>query len=118
MEKIIYLLWAAEGWEPDQMRKVLLDECTPRMLELGPRMRYVRNAVARPLTADAPPILGIVDEAFPSKEHVTNPMLFFCADGSEEKLKENILRMAQSVLGFLDLDRIRSVAMSEYLLKS
>jgi len=33
-------------------------------------------------------------------------------------MKENILRMAQSVLGFLDLDRIRSIAMSEYLLKT
>jgi len=26
--------------------------------------------------------------------------------------------MAQSVIGFLDLDRIRSVAMSEYMLKT
>jgi len=240
MEKLIYLLWASEGRDPDRIKKILLDECAPRLLELGarilsmnihdsdsdiptaaptpegeqplaaevciwldchdrrkpfeevleragcrmagylvteslytdyggnkwgkrrdwpdgqrspgvlmvtvlekperltyeewiehwygvqspvseeiqPRMRYVRNAVARPLTEDAPPILGIVDEAFPSAEHVTNPMLFFCADGSEEKMKENILRMAQSVLGFLDLDRIRSVAMSEYLLKT
>jgi hypothetical protein len=31
--------------------------------------------------------------------------------------EENILYMAQSVTGFLDLDRIRSVAISEYLLK-
>ena len=118
MEKIIYLLWASEGREPDQIKKILLDECAPRMLELGTRMRYVRNAVARPLTTAAPPLLGIVDEAFPSAAHLTAPRLFFCADGSKEKLKENILRMAQSVLGFLDLDRIRSFAMSEYLLKT
>lgn len=64
--------------------------------------------------ADAPPIRGIVDEAYPSAEHITDPMLSYGGEGSQE----NVIRMAQSVTGFLDLDRIRSFTMSEYLLKS
>ena len=86
--------------------------------EIQPRTRYVRNEVIRALTPDAPPYKGIVDEAWPSKEHVTDPMLFFCAEGSEEKLVENINRMMESVNAFLDMDRFRSYTMSEYLLKT
>ena len=38
MEKLIYLLWTPEGQSPDQTSKMLLGECAPRLLELGPRM--------------------------------------------------------------------------------
>jgi hypothetical protein len=94
------------------------DVQSPVSEEIQPRMRYVRNAVARPITADAPPIRGIVDEAWPSLDHVRDPMLFYCADGSREKLKANIARMLESVTAFLDMDRIRTFTMSEYILKS
>jgi hypothetical protein len=85
---------------------------------IQPRMRYVRNAVVRPMTEAAPPYKGIVEEAWPSAQHVTDPMLFYLAEGSPEKLQENMARMLESVQGFLDLDRIRNVTMSEYLLKT
>ncbi len=91
---------------------------SPVSEEIQPRMRYVRNAVARAITEDAPSIRGIVDEAWPSAEHVRDPMLFYCADGSREKLKVNVARLLESVTAFLDMDRIRSFTMSEYLLKS
>lgn len=83
---------------------------------IQPRTRYVRNAVARPLTEGAPPLRGIVDEAWPSPEHIRDPMLFYLAEGSPERLRENVERMLESVRGFLDLERIRSATMSEYLL--
>ena len=35
--------------------------------------------------AGAPPVAGIVEEAWPSLEHVTDPMLFYCADGDPER---------------------------------
>ena len=85
---------------------------------IQPRTRYVRSEVVRALTPDAPPYKGIVEEAWPSAKHVTDPMLFFCADGSEDRLTENINRMMESVNAFLDMDRFRSYTMSEYLLKS
>ncbi|MFO8101751.1 MAG: hypothetical protein R6U37_06270 [Dehalococcoidia bacterium] len=86
--------------------------------QVQPRARYVRNEVVRALTPDAPPYKGIVEEAWPSAKHVTDPMLFFCAEGSEEKLTDNINRMMESVNAFLDMDRFRSYTMSEYLLKT
>jgi len=85
--------------------------------ELQPRTRYVRNEVVRPLTEDAPDIDGIVEEGWPSAGHVADPMLFFNA-ATPDEMTANISRMIDSVTACLDLDRLRSSTMSEYLLKS
>jgi hypothetical protein len=76
---------------------------------------YTRNVVVRALTPGAPPWAGIVEEGFPA-EAVTNPMLWYKADGDPEKLKRNIGRMIESCKAFLDLDRVESHPMSEYRL--
>jgi hypothetical protein len=89
---------------------------SPVSEQMQPRARYVRNAVAWPLSPDAPPYEGIVEEAWPSARHLEDPMLFYCADGSPETLQRNLGRMLESVRGFLDLERIRSATLSEYLL--
>ena len=91
---------------------------TPMSTEIQPRTRYVRNAVARALTPGAPPYRGIVEEAWPSAEDVNDPMRFYCADGDQAVLDANLATMMDSVTAFLDLDRIRLAAMSEYLLKT
>ena len=91
---------------------------SPVSESMQPRTRYVRNEVVRPVTPDAPPYEGIVEECWPSAGHLTDPMLFYCADGSKERMQANLKRMLESVQGFLDLPRIRSFAMSEYLVKS
>jgi len=91
---------------------------TPMSTEIQPRIRYVRNAVARPLTAGAPPYRGIVEEAWPSADTVNDPMKFYLADGDEALLAANMNTMMASVGAFLDFDRIRLAAMSEYLLKT
>ena len=72
-------------------------------------------AVVRGLTEGAPPLRGIVEEAWPSAEHVSDPMLFYLAEGDREQMKQNIARMLESVTAFLDLPEIRTVTMSEYL---
>jgi hypothetical protein len=90
---------------------------SPLSGELQPRTRYVRNEVVRRLTEDAPDIDGIVEEGWPSAGHVADPMLFFNAATSEE-MTANISRMIESVTACLDLDRLRSSTMSEYLVKS
>jgi len=89
---------------------------TPMSTAIQPRTRYVRNAVARRLTTDAPDYRGIVEECWPSVDHLNDPMLFYCADGDEARLATNMQTMIDSVTAFLDLDRIRLAAMSEYLL--
>lgn len=91
---------------------------SPVSESMQPRTRYVRNAVAWPLTADAPPYAGIVKEAWPSARHVEDPMLFYCAEGSRETLERHLARMLESVRGFLDLERIRSATLSEYLVRT
>ena len=91
---------------------------SPVSERIQPRTRYVRNSVLWSVTKSAPPYEGIVKEAWPSKQHVEDPMLFYCADGDKQRLKQNVARMMASVQGFLDLPRIRSATLSEYLLKT
>jgi hypothetical protein len=91
---------------------------SPVSTRIQPRMRYVRNLVVRPLTPGGPPFRGIVEEAWPSIEHVNDPMLFYLADGSEDRLQTHLAEMLDSVTAFLDLDRLRCASMSEYLLSS
>jgi hypothetical protein len=83
--------------------------------ELQPRTRYVRNEVVRALTDGAPEVDGIVEEGWPSPGHVADPLLFFNASTPEE-LDANVTRMMASVEACLDLDRLRSSTMSEYLI--
>lgn len=85
---------------------------------IQPRCRYVRNAVFRAVTDGAPPVRGIVEEAWPSLEHVTDPMLFYCADGDPERMNANISQMIEEIDAFVDLSTLRSVTMSEWILKS
>ena len=85
---------------------------------MQPRARYVRNVVVRALTPDAPPYEGIVEEAWPSARHVTNPFIFYGAGRNPFKLMWNMAVMLRSVTGFLDLRRIRTTMASEYILKS
>ena len=70
--------------------------------------------MVRALTEGAPEIDGIVEEGWPSAEHIADPMLFFSASTPEE-LDANVTRMMASVEACLDLTRLRSSTMSEYL---
>jgi hypothetical protein len=91
---------------------------SPITESIQPRARYVRNAVFRAITEGAPPYRGIVEEAWPSLTHVTDPMLFFCADGDPDKMNANITLMFEEITAFTDLATMRSVTMSEWILKS
>ncbi len=84
---------------------------------IQPRTRYVRNLVVRSLSPDAPPFEGIVEEAWPSSRHVSNPFLFFGA-GNPIQLAVNMGRILGAVTSFLDLHRIRTTMMGEYFMKT
>jgi len=88
---------------------------SPVSAEIQPRMRYVRNEVVRPVTEGAPEVHGIVEEAWPSAQHIADPMLFFNGFGDRDRMNDNIARMIDSVGAFIDMDRMRNVTMSEYL---
>jgi hypothetical protein len=107
-EGLGYAAWIA-AWHGTQ---------SPESALLQPRTRYVRNEVVRALTPHAPEVHGIVEEAWPSAEHVADPMLFFNAEGDKARMKENLERMMHNVQACLDLDRLRSTTMSEFLIRS
>lgn len=90
---------------------------SPVSEEIQPRQRYVRNRVITALTPDAPPFAGIVEEVFASGKHITNPFLFYGAS-NPVSLVVNICRILWVVTRFLTLWRIRTVVMSEHLIKT
>jgi hypothetical protein len=104
-ERIPYDRWI-EHWHGHHKHVALETQCT---------YAYVRNVVVRALTAGAPPWAGIVEEGFPSQA-VTDPMLWYKAEGSQERMQQNLARMIESVQAFLDIDRVESHPMSEYRL--
>jgi hypothetical protein len=84
---------------------------------MQPRARYIRNVVVQAITPNAPPFEGIVEEAWPSARHITNPLLFYGAKNVFQ-LARNMYRMYRSVSSFLEIRKIRTSTMSEYILKS
>lgn len=84
---------------------------------LQPRKRYVRNRVVQALTPGAPEVDGIVEEGWASAEIVADPMLFFNTGGDPERLGPMVEEMVTNVKACLDLARLRSTTMSEYLIK-
>ena len=84
---------------------------------MQPRCRYVRNAVVRAVTHGAPRYRAIVEEAWPTVEHLTNLSTFFGSpDGSD--LGERIRIMLDSTKLLYDPATMRNYTMSEYILKS
>jgi hypothetical protein len=85
-------------------------------LETQSTYLYVRNLVVRPLGEDAPPWAGIVFEGFPD-DAVVDPLKWYDAEGSKDRLRANLARMIGSCKKFLELDRVESHPMSEYRLQ-
>lgn len=88
---------------------------SPLSADIQPRQRYVRDEVIRPLSDAAPPVDGIVSEAWASAEVISDPMQFFLGEGDAARMNDHIAQMIDSVSSSMDLDRLRNVTMSEYL---
>ncbi|MSO38149.1 MAG: hypothetical protein EXQ69_07855 [Acidimicrobiia bacterium] len=91
------------------------DVQSPVSEAMQPRTCYRRNTIARSITPNAPNLRGIVEEAWPSAEHITDPALFYNAKTPEE-VNANLTSMLGSVTAFLDLSELRSFTTSEYLI--
>jgi len=89
---------------------------TPMSATMQPRVRYVRNAVVRGVTAGAPPLRAIVEEGWPTASHLTDPNVFFGA-ADDQEMGENIRVMLDSMKVFADASTLRTFTMSEYLLE-
>jgi hypothetical protein len=104
------------GWE--EFLRIWHEEHTPLSFEIHPLWRYVRNVVVRTLTPGASPLAGIVEERFRSVEDLTDPARFYGAGDSRQKLGQNVKRVLDHCRSFLDLERTRSFAANEYILRS
>ena len=74
---------------------------------------YGQNIVIRPLTVDAPPIDGIVDECYPI-EALTDHLVYWKANGSEEVFQAHLKREMDNVARFLDGDNVSAFVTSTY----
>lgn len=84
---------------------------------MQPRSRYVRNVVEQVITPGAEHCEGIVEEAWPSDEHVTNQRLFYGAKSWFQQM-HNMGIMLRSVSRMLRLWNITTVMTSEYFVKT
>jgi hypothetical protein len=83
-------------------------------LETQSTFGYVRNEIVRALTPGAPRWAAIVEELFPI-EALTDPLVWYAADGSQERYRKHLERMIQSCMAFLAIDRVEAHPMSEYV---
>lgn len=97
------------GLDPRTFREFWYGHQSPMSEDVQPRLRYVRNTVAHPVTPGAPPLDGIVVETWPSEEVVADVVAFHLGDAA------NLTTMLDSVGTAFDMSRLRSIAMSEYL---
>lgn len=90
---------------------------SPMSERMQPRARYVRHVVEEPLTPGAEPIHGIVEEDWPSGQHVTDLKRFYGARSWWGVIR-NMSIMLHSVMRMLNLFNITTVMMSEYLIRT
>lgn len=95
--------------DPRTFRELWYGHQSPMSEAVQPRLRYVRNTVVHPITPGATPVDGIVVESWPSEEIVSDIEAFHNGDLG------NLTVMLDSVSAAFDMDRLRSIAMSEYL---
>lgn len=74
---------------------------------------YVQNAVLRSLTEGAPAYDAFVEECFPPAA-MTDPAVFFAADGDPARLKANVASMMASCGAFLDFARNDIIPTSQF----
>ncbi len=111
------LLQKPPGLPRDEWMRRWFGWQSPMSEWMQPRTRYVRNVVEEVLTPGAMTLDGIVEEDWPSKEHVLNKRLFFGAN-SALGLVGNILTMLGSVRRVLRWWNIYSVVQSEYFIRT
>ncbi len=91
------------------------DQHTTVAIETQSTFLCIQNVLVRPLTADAPPWVAIVEEAFPGAA-ATDPMVFYNAGGSPDTLKAHQTRMLESCQRFIDFSRFETHPTSTYVL--
>jgi hypothetical protein len=77
---------------------------------------YRQNVVVRPMTYAAPPFDAIIEENFPA-EAMSSQHAFYGVE-TDAELQTNLQAMIDSVVRFIDFDKIDVVPTSEYVIKA
>lgn len=85
-------------------------------LETQSTFRYVQNIVAEVAGEDVACYHAIVEECFPALA-MSDPAVFYNAVGDSKKQQDNMKRMIDSCVNFIDFDEIDVVPTSEYVYK-
>ena len=78
---------------------------------------YRQNVVTRALTAGAPEVDAIIEENFPAAA-IHSQHAFYDAVGDDVKLQQHQKAMIDSVVRFIDFDRIDVLPASEYIVSA
>lgn len=113
----VTLLERPRGIPKDEWMRRWFGWQSPMSEWMQPRSRYVRNLVQSVLTPGAAVCDGIVEEAWPSGEHVTDKRKFYGARNAWEVIKHMVI-MLRSVTRILRLWRITTVMTSEYFIRT
>lgn len=101
------------GLSDEQFLDLWQNRHTTVAVETQSNYEYVQNRVVRALTPGARPIDAIVEECFPTGA-MTDPQLFFDAEGDAVKFDKNLKAMMDSVGRFIDMTRIDVTPTSQY----
>jgi hypothetical protein len=112
----VALLEKPAGMDYEAWREQWQGHHTKVAIETQSTFLYIQNVVVRALTPGAPPWTAIVEECFPPAA-ATDPMVFYAAGGSQEKLAENQRRMIDSCRKFIDFATLELHPMTAYVLK-
>jgi hypothetical protein len=88
---------------------------SPIALRTHPIWNYLRNVVEEPLTQDAPPWAGIVEEHFRLPAELTDPRRFF---GGVLNMLPAVLHVVWQTSTFLDLLTLRNHLLREHWLRT
>ena len=63
--------------------------------------------------------MAIVEEGYPDKSAMFDPMIFYDAKGDKDRMLKNIQLMMESCSGFIDFEEFPTdlIAMSQYIIK-
>ena len=101
------------GLDPVAFRETWMRQHTAVAIETQETFHYTQNIVNRPLTDEAPAWDGIVDEWYPIAA-LTDPLVYWKAEGSPATQQLNYERETASVLRFADLNGMALIVTSAY----
>ncbi len=99
--------------EYDEWLDIWLNSHTQIAIDTQSTFGYRQNIVCRVLTPGAPAIDAIIEENFPAAA-ISSQHAFYAAVGDDDKCRANQKAMIDSVVRFIDFDRIDVVPASEY----